>query len=202
MTKTLRKEIRRLMWKLQWNHYPYRLLWSEERYLVKGFFNMHDVLKKYKLSDALLRRYVELERIWGSDWGAVVCFQDLTEQFIRDYRVQLDWMWLIIHQPMTEDFMYEMEDSIGEKWNYVAENHVMSDQFILDNAHRLNYYCLVKNRAGVKLSDRLIYELSERIDQSIFDRVFLESGRVSSAELIRIRDRNKIDNRFELLDIA
>lgn len=201
MTKTLKKEIRSLMWKLQWNKKPYRLLWSEEKYLNKGFFYMHDVLKKYKMSDELLRHYVGTERIWGSDWGAVVCFQDLTEQFIRDYRDSLDWMWMCIHQPMTEDFMIEMEDSIDWRWNYVAENQVMSDQFIIDNAHRLNYYCLVKNRAGVKLSDRVIYELSERIDKSIFQKVFVENGRVSPVELIRIRDRNKINNRFELMEV-
>lgn len=189
------------MWKYHWNHKSYRLLtMSVEEWFTKQLFYFYDVVKKYKVSDEFLRYYAERDMIYGADWWPVHT-QKLTEQFIRDYRSRLDWMWICIHQPMTEEFMYEMEDSIGTCWNYVAENQVMSDQFIIDNAHRLNYYCLVKNRAGVKLSDRVIYELSERIDKSIFQKVFIEKGRVSPAQLIRIRDRNRIDNRFELLDI-
>ena len=135
----------------------------------------------------------------GYDLDILAGVQFLTENFIRDYQDKLDWMRVCIKQNLSESFMMEMEDRV--LWNYAAENQKMTESFILANAHRLNYYCLVKNRVGVKLSNNLIYELSDRIDESIFEELFIKKGKISSVELSRIRDKNKIHNRFEILDL-
>ena len=195
MTETLEKEIKRLMWKLYWNKKQYRLCWSAQKWLNKGRYSLYDIFKKYKMSDEFLRHHIG--SMWGSEVGSIY-YQDLTEDFMREFSLSLDWMCISIMQKLSESFMTEMGDYI--KWNHAAENQVMSEQFILDNAHRLNYYCLVKNRVGVKLSERCIYELSKRIDKNLFNEVFIKEGRITEDNLEKIRDRNQY-NRFEVMDI-
>ncbi len=197
MTGTLEKEINSLKRRMHVLNNPHKLFWSAEKFISKTY--MFDIIKDHQMSDEFLRHYMEKGRIDGYDLDILAGVQFLTESFIRDYQDGLDWMRVCIKQHLSESFMMEMENRV--LWNYAAENQVMSEQFILDNAHRLNYYCLVKNRVGVKLSDNLIYELSDRINKDIFEEVFIKKGRISFEELTRRRDKNLIRSRFEILDL-
>jgi len=194
MTESLKKEIRKLMFRIN----PLRLNYSTDRLTLK--IGIYDILKKYTVSEEFLRHYIENRYIAGPNWWPVHS-QKLSEQFIRDFRDKLDWLWICIHQNLTESFMREMKDYV--RWNTAAEYQKMSSDFILEFVDRLNYYCLVKNKHKdmKKLSELLIYEISLRIDEKIFEDTFIKNKKITSKRLIEIHHENDWETRFEILDL-
>jgi hypothetical protein len=195
MTKTLKKEIRLLMFKIN----PFRINYAVTS-LTSGL-DMYSLLRKFKVSDEFLRYYINTDRICGTHWGPIACFQNLTEQFMIDYQYKLDWMWVCIHQKLSESFMRKMKNQV--KWNYAAENQKMSSDFIIEFCDDINYYCLVKSRhKDMKvLPDTLLYELSIRIDKFVFRETFIKNKKITRARLAEVHHENDWHDRFDILDL-
>jgi hypothetical protein len=195
VTKTLKKEIRLLMFKIN----PLRINYSIGR--LTHNTDMYSILKKHKVSMKFLRHYISAGRISGTHWGAIACFQDLSEAFMSDFQYKLDWMWVCIHQKLSEPFMRKMKNHV--KWNYAAENQKMSSDFIIEFCDDINYYCLVKSRhKDMKvLPDTLLYELSIRIDKFVFRETFIKNKKITRARLAEVRHENDWDDRFDILDL-
>ena len=195
MTEMLKKEIRILMFKIN----PWRVNYSVDK-LFKGI-SVYDVLKNYKVSEEFLRYYIDKDYLAGPDWWPVPCQQDLSEQFMRDFKDKLDWGWVSRWQNLTESFMREMKDYV--KWNNAAECQKMSEDFILENYDRVNYYCLVKNKRKdmKKTTEHLMYELSFKINEKIFEETFIKNKKITRKRLNEMREEGVIKSRFDILDI-
>lgn len=196
MTKTLKKEIRKLMFRIN----PLRIDYSIGM-LFKNI-DMYSILHKFKVSQKFIEYFIEHdEYIGGPEWNAISCRQDVSESFIRKHRERMDWMYICIHQKLSESFMREMKDYV--LWNYAAENQKMSSDFILEFSDCINYYCLTKNRHKDMqvLPDTLIYELSVRINPSIFKKAFLENKKITTERLIEIHHKYDWNDRFDILDL-
>ena len=194
MTESLKKEIRKLMFRIN----PLRLNYSTDRLTHK--IGMYDILKRYTVSEEFLRYYIENRYIAGPNWWPVYR-QKLSEQFMRDFRDRIDWMSICICQNLTESFMREMKDYV--KWNYAAENQKMSKDFIIEFHDRINYYCLIKNRHKdmKKLSELLIYELSLVVDENLFKDTFIKNRKITYEKLFAIQIENTYESRFDILDL-
>lgn len=195
MNEALKKEIRILMFKIN----PLRLNYSIDR--LTHNTDMYSILRKHKVSNEFLMHYINIGWIVGTHWGAISYFQDLTEQFMINFKDRLDWISISIHQNLTEPFMRKMKDYV--KWNYAAENQKMSSDFIIEFYEQINYYCLVKSRhKDMKvLPETLIYELSVRIDPYVFRETFLKNKKITTKRLVEMAQQYNWNDRFDILDL-
>lgn len=110
------------------------------------------LLWNVQIPERLLRKYDWLWTIrdW---WGELSMFQDISEEFIREYKDQLDWVELSNYKLLSKDFIREFKDKVewrevslyqeicqisflGEfkdkvKWNKILE-HLIMPEYILE----------------------------------------------------------------------
>ena len=61
--------------------------------------------------------------ITKEQWKDISKYQDLSEEFIREFQDKVDWYWISVSQKLSEDFINEFKDrldlnEIKDSWHY------------------------------------------------------------------------------------
>ena len=67
--------------------------------------------KKYTEDE--IRHIIKNNSLTNMDWNCISVYQDLSEDFIREFRDKLYWRHMSYYQKLSEDFIWEMIDKIN-----------------------------------------------------------------------------------------
>jgi hypothetical protein len=92
-------------------------------------------------------------------WYCISKYQNLSEDFIREFKVKMDWYMISEYQKLSEDFIREFRDSVD--WVNVSKYQKLSEDFIREFENKVDWYCISKYQ---KLSEDLIREFKNKVD--------------------------------------
>jgi hypothetical protein len=71
----------------------------------------------------------------------VLQYQTLSESFIRKHQDELNWYFVFGFQDLTEDFIREFIDKIDRNnaWENLFKKQTLSDKFIEEFAHKVDW---------------------------------------------------------------
>jgi hypothetical protein len=99
-------------------------------------FTLFAIISNYKLSDNFLRKYID--KFTDSEWRSISVFQNLSLDFIRDFKDKLDWLQIYKNQELTEDFIEEMDHKTY--WDVITSHQkYLSEQFIERHSNEINF---------------------------------------------------------------
>lgn len=102
--------------------------WAIE-HLLKNF------VEKYKLDEDVIRMvFAATPKCW---WNYIVKSQKLSEEFMREFRNEIDMKCAGTQQIMSEEFLNEMKDKVS--FSTVARYHSLSEKFIERYSNDLNW---------------------------------------------------------------
>lgn len=102
-------------------------------------------------------------------------YEELDNNFMREYKDDLDWYLICQYQVLTEDFMREMEDYLD--YFQISQFQVLSDVFVRDYAEQLNWTALCKFQA---LPESVLRECAEKLNWG-----YVSQYQTLSSEFIR-----------------
>jgi len=111
-----------------------------------------------KLSEDFIRNFKD-----EINWTTISRNQKLSEYFIREFKDKVDWCYISIHQELSEDFIQEFKDRVD--WRYISINQELSGDFIQEFKGRVDWYYISIYQ---KLSKGFIKEFKNRINLKFY----------------------------------
>ena len=93
------------------------------------------------------------------DWLWISSCQKLSEDFIREFKDKVDWYWISAYQSLSEDFIREFKDNVY--WCSISEYQKLSESFIREFKDYVDWGCVSIYQ---KLSEDFIREFQDEID--------------------------------------
>jgi hypothetical protein len=75
-----------------------------------------------KLSEDFIREFKN-----DVDWDYISSYQRLSEDFIREFQDRVNWYWISIFQKLSENFIREFKDKVN--WGYISLYQKLSEEF-------------------------------------------------------------------------
>ena len=92
------------------------------------------------------------------NWGDISCHQSLSEDFIREFKDNVDWLYISGYQHLSEDFIREFEDKVY--WLYISAHQHLSEDFIREFKDKVVWECISKYQ---RLSEDFIREFKDNV---------------------------------------
>ena len=92
-------------------------------------------------------------------WSYISRYQELPEDFIREFKDKVDWCWISIYQKLSENFIREFKDKVD--WFRISIYQKLSENFIREFKDCVNWCCI---SARQKLSEDFIREFQDKVD--------------------------------------
>jgi len=89
-------------------------------------------------------------------WEYISNHEDLSEDFIREFKDYLNWEDISYYQTLSEDFIREFKDYVD--WENISSYQILSEDFIREFKDRVNWLNIFYNRT---LSDSFIREMKK-----------------------------------------
>jgi hypothetical protein len=84
---------------------------------------LRDVINQYK------RTHPNAKKALLNDFWVEISYKvDLPEDFIREFKDNVDWYWISLHQTLSEDFIREFQDKVY--WYHISWYQKLSTNFI------------------------------------------------------------------------
>lgn len=89
----------------------------------------------FKLSEDFIREYKD-----QVDWKRISRNQTLSKSFIREFKDQVDWWFISRHQTLSENFIKEFKDRVD--WTAISYYKTLSKEFIREYRveNKSNFY--------------------------------------------------------------
>ena len=113
---------------------------------------------------------------------------------IEEFRDKINWLYITHHKKLSEDFMREFQDKLY--WPNVSFFQGFSEDFIREFKDKVDWYYISINKK-LKLSLDFILEFEEKLKINYI----VEKNNFSMKEYNKYKEKYKIHNRFEILDI-
>jgi hypothetical protein len=116
------------------------------------------VARKQKLSISFIRDHMNRWR--SEDWLHGISEQNhlLTEDFVREFQDQLNWLTITSCAKLSEAFIVEFAQKISGRWVAVCQN--VSEDFIRQYQDKIEFETLPRR----PLSERFMREFADRLD--------------------------------------
>ena len=121
-----------------------------ENELYRGdLYNERDL----KIQDLLTKNYRNLDNILSripnitekeKTWIKLSSKCKLSEDFIREFKDNLNWNYISRNQKLSEDFIREFQDKVN--WKYISEKQTLSKDFIREFQDRIKFEFLQDNK--------------------------------------------------------
>ena len=73
-------------------------------------------------------------------WCYISQFQHLSENFIREFQNKVLWDQICGHQYLSEDFIREFQDKVH--WGFISRHQILSEGFIREFHNRINWIAI------------------------------------------------------------
>lgn len=121
--------------------------------LGTNYKNWVDVSSHRYLSEDFIREFKE-----EVDWRRISAYQKLSEDFIREFKDKVVWLWIVINQNLSEDFIREFKDRVG--WVVVSAYQKLSEDFIREFKDKVSWFEISTSQ---KLSEDFIREFKDKV---------------------------------------
>ncbi len=109
------------------------------------------------LNKELNADYANLNQV---PWWYISKYQHLSEEFIREFKDNVDWRWGVsLYQHLSDGFIREFKDNVG--WSLISEYQHLSEDFIREFQDKVYWFWISKYQ---HLSEDFIREFSDRVD--------------------------------------
>ena len=111
------------------------------------------------------------------NWNDFIFYRnnELTEEFIREFKDRVNWIYISVCQKLSEDFIREFEDIVD--WYWISRSQKLSEDFIREFEDKVNWNMISKFQ---KLSEEFIKEFKNKVDMiGISERPFYISKGIS-----------------------
>jgi hypothetical protein len=98
-----------------------------------------------QMTETELRTAISNSVITQEAWVDISCHQKLSEEFIREFKEEVDWYDISRCQALSEEFISEFEDLVD--WEQISKYQVLSNEFIEEFKERLKLDELCINSA-------------------------------------------------------
>jgi hypothetical protein len=112
----------------------------------------------------------------------IVYDDSLSEDFIREFKDEINWNGISFHQKLSEDFIKEFQNKVN--WGGISFSQILSEGFIKEFKDKVDWLCISRNQ---KLSEEFMREFKDRIDWNQ-----ISSNQILSEEFIR-EFKDKVD---------
>ena len=92
-------------------------------------------------------------------WSYISRYQELPEDFIREFKDYVDWYFISTKQKPSESFIREFKDYVD--WYCISKYQKLSEGFIREFKDKLGWACISKYQ---KLSESFIREFKYKVD--------------------------------------
>lgn len=93
------------------------------------------------------------------NWTYISQYQKLSESFIREFKDHVDWSMISKYQKLSESFIREFQDKVS--WGYISGFQKLSESFIREFQDEVGWYWISKHQ---KLSNEFIKEFKYRLN--------------------------------------
>ena len=99
------------------------------------------------------------EEIWLGEWDNISENMQLSEEFIREFKDEVNWFSISLHQELSEKFIREFENCVH--WKYISAKQLLSESFIREYQIMVDWKFIMERQ---KLSYEFIHEFENNID--------------------------------------
>ena len=68
---------------------------------------------KNKYPETEIRDYISKNNLSPDEWAVILCYQVLSEDFIREFQEEVNWRYISYYQVLSEDFIREFSESVN-----------------------------------------------------------------------------------------
>jgi len=106
------------------------------------------IFQHQELSDGFLRSLIKKGKmsigVGNQNFVVISSYQKLTEEFLEDFKDELDWFFISIKQELSEHQMEKYEDKLD--WWLLSQWQNMSSEFIEKHRDKLDEEQLKRNK--------------------------------------------------------
>lgn len=99
--------------------------------LETEFKSWEELSENVELSEQFIRDFKD-----DVDWEHISMYQKLSDPFIRDFKDKVDLDWISKHQRLSESFIREFKNKVD--WEYISMYQKLSNDFIEEFHDKLN----------------------------------------------------------------
>lgn len=88
------------------------------------------------------------------DWPYLSIYQNLSEDFIREFQDKVIWVWISEYKQLSEEFIREFQDKVF--WEHISQFQDLSEDFIKEFQNKIHFDVINKN-PYVTLSKEFVY---------------------------------------------
>ena len=113
----------------------------------------YEISKYQQLSENFIKEFQD--RVY---WKYISMYQPLSEDFIREFQGRVKWKWISAYQHLSEDFIRKFKNRV--KWEYISISQHLSEDFIREFQDRVDWICISIYQ---HLSEDFIKEFQDRV---------------------------------------
>ena len=114
-----------------------------------------DIKRKLKL-EKWDKYYHQPDYVWSNN--IFYLQHTFSEDFIREFKDKVDWMWISKSQTLSEEFIEEFKDRVN--WKYISEYQTLSEDFIREFQNKVSWRYISTNQL---LSENFKEEFKEEL---------------------------------------
>jgi len=138
----------------------------------------------------------EIEKI--IDWNKI-SKQELSLDFIREFKDKVDWKRISYHQKLSENFIREFKDKVY--WYYISWRQILSEDFIREFQDKVNWDWIAKYQKSLSLN--FVLEFKDKLhwgDMEKFQNMTREDiEKLELQKILEETNKTKVKNKFELI---
>ena len=96
--------------------------------------------------------------ITSNEWENISKSKKLSEEFIREFKEQVNWVRISRYQNLSEDFIREFQDSLF--WNIISGTQTLSEEFIREFRYKVDWISISESQ---KISELFIREFKDSV---------------------------------------
>lgn len=132
------------------NKIPEQFFRDNSKFIPNDFTIWNAIFQTQELSEEFLAfNKSKLEMDGGINWAVISGHQQLSEDFIRQFKNKLDWDFIVVRQNLSEDFIEKHSKFID--WWLLGAWQELSDAFIDKHSDKLDMEQLLKYEDNKKL---------------------------------------------------
>ena len=102
-------------------------------------WNWYQISYCQELSENFIREFKD-----KVNWNNISYSQTLSEDFIREFQDKVDWEYISFKQKLSEEFIREFQDKVS--WCNIGMKQILSEDFIREFKDKINFQKLLQNQ--------------------------------------------------------
>jgi hypothetical protein len=147
------------------------------KYNFTNYNNNNFNLKSVKYTEEKLKNIIKNNVLEAADWSNISVYQDLSEDFIREFKDKICWSSISLYQSLSEDFVLEFIDRIS--WLFISINRKIKIEYSSKEEFDFFYSHIYNNTPFIE--DEIVYYIpvlqnNKKLLQKLIDKNLLPNS--------------------------